>query len=291
MFVQGGASAFLENLTALRVIRVFRLVRVIRLCRVLKHVRELRTLIISIAASMKALVWTILLLLMLIYTASLVVTQAVFEKRQAIHEAGLDVDVDDLMSMFGDLGLTMLSMFEALFGGQDWDVFLTPLMEHISPWLALPYSVFILFGLLTIMNAITGVFVDNVLQCTKKNEEMYLVNNVRELFSKIPNGMNGTMSWKVFESLLNTQQMREAIHAINLEPADARGLFRLLDADNSGCVCAQEFFAGCLRLRGPAKALDLAILHFEVKKLAQQITGFLPSHAPPLSTSLEREGS
>jgi len=277
MCVQGGATTFLENLTALRVVRVFRLVRVIRLCRVLKHVRELRTLIVSIGASMKALAWTVVLLCLLIYTASLMVTQAVFEKRQAVHESGIETDLDDLTRFFGDFGLTMLSIFEALFGGQDWDVFLYPLMVHISPWIALPWSCFMCFGLLTIMNAITGVFVDNVLQCTKKNEELYLVNNVRELFSILPDGMNGTMSWSVFESLMDTRQMREAIHAINLDPADARGLFRLLDADSSGCVCAQEFFAGCLRLRGPAKALDLAILHFEMKKLAQQMMGSMQS--------------
>merc|ERR1712061_754405 len=111
-----------------------------------------------------------------------------------------------------------------------------PLMTHITPWVAIPWTCYIAFGTLAMLNAITGVFVENVLMCTKKNEEVYLVNNVRELFSKIPDGIRGTMDWLCFESLLSTEQMCEAIQAINLEPDDARGLFRLLDSDNSGCV-------------------------------------------------------
>jgi len=272
VIMQGGAvSSVVQNLTLLRIVRICRLVRLIRLCRVLKYVRELRTIIVSIGISLKSLAWTVVLLLLLIYCSSLVVTHIVFEKRQTAYETGLDNDLEELKYLFGDLGLTMLSMFETLFGGQDWDVFLRPLMTHISPWIALPWSCYVAFGVLAMLNAMTGVFVENVVQSTKRNEEAFLVNNVRELFSKIPDGIHGKMDWHRFESLLNTSQMQEAIQAIKLELADARGLFKLLDADNSGCVCAEEFLAGCLRLRGPAKALDLAILHFEVRKLTQRV--------------------
>jgi len=270
--MQGGVgSAIMQNLAVLRAVRIFRLVRLIRLCRVLKHVRELRTLIVSIGTSLKALAWTLVLMLLLVYCASLVVTHLVFEKRQEAFESGQDLELHELEDLFGDMGRTMLSLFESLFGGQDWDIFLRPLMTHITPWIALPWCSYIAFGMLAMLNTITGVFVENVLQCTKKNEEVYLVNNVRELFSTVPGGIHGKMDWRCFERLLNTSQMQDAIQAINLEDADARGLFKLLDADNSGLVCAEEFLAGCLRLRGPAKALDLAILHFELRKLGQHL--------------------
>merc|ERR1712014_133137 len=73
----------------------------------------------------------------------------------------------------------------------------------------------------------------------------------------------------------------------NLEPSDARGLFRLLDADSSGSVCAEEFFSGCLRLRGPAKALDLALLAHEVKGIAMDFK----THSQFVQTKLQELAS
>merc|ERR1711933_89547 len=39
--------------------------------------------------------------------------------------------------------------------------------------------------------------------------------------------------------------------------------------DDSGTVSGEEFLNGCLRLRGPAKGLDLALLLKEVRRIAQ----------------------
>merc|ERR1719440_1645900 len=69
--------------------------------------------------------------------------------------------------------------------------------------------------------------------------------------------------------------------SVDLDPSEARSLFKLMDADQSGTVEAEEFVMGCLRLRGTAKAIDLATLMYEnrrwfhrfeklLKKLRQQ---------------------
>jgi len=79
------------------------------------------------------------------------------------------------------------------------------------------------------------------------------------------------MTWPVFKSKLATEEMKLAFKAINVDVSDAKGLFTLLDLDGSQEVNAHEFLAGCLRLRGPAKALDLAILAREVRQLTQRI--------------------
>jgi len=64
--------------------------------------------------------------------------------------------------------------------------------------------------------------------------------------------------------------MREYFKAIDVDPSEAKGLFRLLDIDSSDALDAEEFLGGCLRLRGPAKALDVALLMHEVKNLNQR---------------------
>merc|ERR1712228_849165 len=70
---------------------------------------------------------------------------------------------------------------------------------------------------------------------------------------------------------LEVPQMQEFFKAIDVDQSEAKGLFHLLDLDNSGSVSAEEFINGCLRLRGPAKSLDLALLIQEVRIALSQL--------------------
>eukprot|EP00425_Heterocapsa_triquetra_P044336 CAMPEP_0195081072 /NCGR_PEP_ID=MMETSP0448-20130528/22630_1 /TAXON_ID=66468 /ORGANISM="Heterocapsa triquestra, Strain CCMP 448" /LENGTH=114 /DNA_ID=CAMNT_0040114075 /DNA_START=69 /DNA_END=410 /DNA_ORIENTATION=- len=77
------------------------------------------------------------------------------------------------------------------------------------------------------------------------------------------------MTWEHFMSLLDRPEMRNYFQALELDTSEARGLFRLLDIDNSGTINAEEFLHGCLRFRGPAKALDLALIMREVRRTSR----------------------
>ena len=48
---------------------------------------------------------------------------------------------------------------------------------------------------------------------------------------------------------------------------DAFMLFHMLDASHEGHIQADEFLNGCLRLDGPAKAIDLAAFMEESRKV------------------------
>jgi len=66
--------------------------------------------------------------------------------------------------------------------------------------------------------------------------------------------------------------MLHYFEAIDVNPSEAKGLFSLLDLDNSGTIDAEEFLAGCIRLRGPAKALELALLVQQVERLFRKFS-------------------
>merc|ERR1719199_1840014 len=95
---------------------------------------------------------------------------------------------------------------------------------------------------------------------------------MREVFREANGGITGVMTWEMFESQLDKRNMQEYFRAIDVDPSEARGLFRLLDLDGSGAIDAEEFLSGCLRLRGPAKALDLALLMHEVAQISAIIS-------------------
>jgi len=261
-------QAFQSSLSLLRIAKLFRLVRI---ARILRHIRALRTLIFSIIVSLRSLIWTLLLLALMIYMFSALITSLVtqsFKNKITFHRPENE---DALMKYYGGMDTSMFSLFEALFGGQDWDILVRPLMEDVHWSMSLVFAFYIAFSTLALLNVVTGVFVDNVLECTKKDKDVFLVNNVRELFSQIEGGVRGVMNWEVFQSKLETEEMKAAFKAINVDLSEARGLFSLLDLDNSKEVNAQEFIAGCLRLRGPAKALDLAVLIREVTQLRESL--------------------
>lgn len=258
------------NFSFTRVLRLLRLIRVIRLARILRLIRELRVLVSSITNSLKSLVWTVLLLLLMIYSVSLCITQLVSDhfidkRRENVKE--------DIVHFYGTLPRCMLSLFQAISGGVDWDTLIVPLIEDVSPFLAALFILYIAFAFLAIMNVVTGVFVDSVLVSAKADKESFLLNNARELFETL----DEEMDWEAFEAKIETPQMQEFFKGIDVDPDEAKGIFQLLDLDESGSVNADEFFSGCVRLRGPAKALDSALMLRHMEKMKKQY-GVLVEH-------------
>lgn len=47
-------------------------------------------------------------------------------------------------------------LFQTISNGVDWDNVLNPLMEFISPWVAIPFCFYIGFGIFALMNIVTG---------------------------------------------------------------------------------------------------------------------------------------
>merc|ERR1712176_1160689 len=93
-----------------------------------------------------------------------------------------------------------------------------------------------------------------------------MVNSMRDLFEQVDFAETGQMTWDQFESQLGTPGMEMYFRAIDLDISEARGLFKLLDLDESDSISVDEFVMGCLRLRGNAKAIDLATLMFENRR-------------------------
>jgi len=258
----------LGNLSTTRIIRILRLIRVMRLARILQGISELRILVLSILSSVRSMFWTVVLILLIIYTFSLFITQMVADHRKVFH---LPLDLDSSLHLhFGSLGATMLSLFMSITGGVDWQDVCRPLME-IWPWMAIIFTAYISFAVLMMLNTVTGVFVESVLQSQARDRDAFMVSNARELFQGLEGGLHAQMGWEMFQSKATSPQMQEFFKAIDVEPSEAKCLFDLLDLDNSGEISADEFLSGAMRLRGPAKALDLAVLVNEVRQIDKQL--------------------
>merc|ERR1712083_694434 len=135
--------------------------------------------------------------------------------------------------------------------------------DHISPWLVVPVCLYIGFTIFALMNTVTGVFVESALASKKREEELFLLHTLRHLFQNTDEDGSGDISWEEFQSQLESPEMHIFFQTIDLDLDEAEELFTLVDIDGSGSIDPEEFVNGCIRLQGPAKALDLATFMHE----------------------------
>merc|ERR1712176_498889 len=217
----------------LRVVRVLRLIRVVRLMRILRLISELRTIVTSLAGSFKSFIWTVVLLLLLIYTVGIFFTQLVTDHRVSLGDAH---EPEFLAEYFGSLTDTTLVLYQSILGGISWRAVAHPLMNEIGWGLGIVFSTYVTFCVLAIMNVVTGVFVESALNSARHDRDIYMVNSVRSLFIRAKIDMTGNLTWDEFESLLNSPEMEEYFKTIDVDISEAHGIFELLDIDGSGTL-------------------------------------------------------
>lgn len=142
------------NLNFMRLVRLMRLLRILRLMRVLRFVQELRSMVMSIAASLRSLMWTIILLAFLMYGVGVCLIQMIADK--GLEEPRIMEIAPDIKLYYGSLVEALVSLFAGITGGIDWNDLLVPLEDQIGPWLAAVFVLYIAFAVLAMMNVVTG---------------------------------------------------------------------------------------------------------------------------------------
>lgn len=237
-------------------------------------------MLVSIMSSLKALFWTILLLVMLLYVLAVYITQTVTDHVRDYPEQ-LDSPV---RKYYGSVWRSLLSLYQAMSGGMDWAELADPLIDDISIIFAPAYSVYIAFVVFAVLNVVTGIFVekavasaandrDHVIQEELAKQDSY-VNEVRDMFREADTDGSGMMSWEEFEEHMQDARVQAYFKVLELDVSEAHGLFKLLDMDNGGYISCDEFVMGCLRLKGQAKNVDVATLIYENKRMALKWSTF-----------------
>lgn len=265
VLLQGELAAGPMGVTSLKALRIIRLTRVFKtaqVMRIFRFVIPLRTLVRSIMHTLKALIWALLLLFLVVYVFAVLFTQTV-------NTAVSDMDTSspelhDVKRYFGNLVNTMLSLFMSIAGGVSWEAVITPL-GFISPLWALLFLFYISFTYFAVLNVVTGVFCQSAIESAQNdhltvaqslidNREAH-IERLRTLFEEL--GTDCGITFHAFEEKMADPAVREYFETLGINVYDAWSFFKLLDADGGGCVEAEEFFEGCLRFRGQARAVEV----------------------------------
>merc|ERR1719189_668992 len=169
---------------------------------------------------------------------------------------------------WGSIFQSVLSLYMGITGGDDWKNFVDPFKSDSTQYILTTavFSIYIAFATLVMLNLVTGVFVEGAQRIIKEDRDNEIMNMAAKLFMDTDNDDSQDITLQEWTDQLNEGNLDEYIRAVGISRAEATRLFDLLDLDGSGTVTIAEFVRGCLRLRGPAKAMDMADMLHNMKK-------------------------
>jgi len=279
------AAGSLQQTMLLRIFRVARLVRLLKIAKYLSFLRELRLMIFGMIASLRSLLWSFVMLALVVYVFSIVFVQAAVSFLQSNNFDGELAELREAyIEWFGSIQLSMRTLLVAISGGTDWIQF-CQMLELVSPFYSLMFILYTMLVFHGVLHVVASIFVDSAMNTSKQettdlifqemnNKDSYM-RLIQTVLQEADKDASGTVSWDEFQKYLNHHRMMKFFRAIELDVTEARGLYKLLDVDESDEVPIDEFVTGCFRLKGNAKSLDLASLMHENKKVMQVLMKFM----------------
>ncbi|CAK9012373.1 Sodium channel protein 1 brain (Sodium channel protein I brain) [Durusdinium trenchii] len=272
------------NLSFLRVFRVFRLVRVVRLVRTVRSLKSLRTMLFSIITSMTALFWAFVMLLLTMFMFSIIFCNGVAYYFQFMDPNNTrQVENSDLVfEFFGGVYLTLVSLFSAISGGNDWMFYGMMIRDGPGEIYFVVFLFYIFFCLVGLLNVVTGIFVDSAV-CTRTEDEVVesfteeqtrLCGEMKRIFTDADMDGNGFITFEEFCIQLENPWVQAFLSGLDIDITDARIVFTLLDVDGSGGLTVEEFVDGALKLKGPAKGIDMLSMMFDLVRYNIRFSDF-----------------
>eukprot|EP00929_Paragymnodinium_shiwhaense_P066017 TRINITY_DN3307_c0_g1_i1.p1 TRINITY_DN3307_c0_g1~~TRINITY_DN3307_c0_g1_i1.p1 ORF type:complete len:666 (+),score=117.52 TRINITY_DN3307_c0_g1_i1:177-2174(+) len=297
-----GKVAFASNLSFVRLLRILRLLRVLRLVRLFQFLGDLNVVTSAIAASLKSLVGTLVMMFLMMFIVGMGVCQLTNthridqrdrdpERFAELLSSGSLQDDAPLQYWWGSLLRSILTLYEAILGGVDWNDVVMPLIG-VHPILGVLFAVYIAFVILTMFNVLTGVFVESSLKLADKLKTDDFVEHLSVLIEDLSDS-DGQLSRQDFDECLQVEETRTLMKSLGIELDDATVLFDFIcEESESGSLNAEEVLTGLVRLRAGAKFIDVvrvlhAIddnfrqmrqIHHEVDHLTQRV---LTAESPP----------
>jgi len=260
----------------LRVVRIFRFIRVLRLARALRFIRELKTLVSCVLGCMRSLAWTLLSLMMYVYICSVCFTIFFADLREelaSIRTKGSTFQRHDelLEYYFGSVSRTMLTLFAVGSDGLEWHDTCVELFQ-ITVAGGMAFVAYTLLMTMFVMNIIMTMFLETAMKESSQEMTRFLAQHVLQSFDSVDEDLSGDVGWEEFAASLQDPAscMHKYFEEMNIDISQADSLFKLIDIDGSGRVDPVEFVGGCLRLRGQAQAIDLALLAYNTREMHER---------------------
>lgn len=253
--------------------KMLKLFRIMRVFRVFRFFRELGNWAMMIIDSLKSLFGALILLGIIVYVFAVSLSMNTADWLIQQESAGM-VDrmlYEDVETWFGSLGSTVYTLMLSILGGVSWHI-VCDLLFRIDILSACMLLFYIMFTIFSVLNVITGVFVDSAIQTTNSQRDIQIerelelkdsfLKSLKDFFEALDTDGNGAIHLDEIKIMLQDQTLAAYFAVLGFDEVNAHQIFHLLDDDESGEVSIQEFLDGCAKLKGQARSIDVhAIMH------------------------------
>ncbi|CAE7720451.1 CACNA1B [Symbiodinium pilosum] len=263
----------------LRIVKIARFARAIRIFKVLRFVRALRILLFSILHTLKSLIWSQVLLMIIIFSFAILFSDATIAY-VVDNDLAQSFDSTTLFKYFGSPLRTMTTLFRSISGGVTWEEPANALQDVGGEWVLL-FTVYVAFCLFAVLNVMVGVFCHSAITGAEKDQDLLVQSLLQEkegfrerflqLFKQIDDG-SGRITLLEFENRFQDESVKALFEALELGATDAWTLFQMLDKDGDHNIDADEFIDSCIRMRGSARSVDVCGLRLQTAKIRSQLS-------------------
>eukprot|EP00931_Biecheleriopsis_adriatica_P086861 TRINITY_DN61426_c0_g1_i1.p1 TRINITY_DN61426_c0_g1~~TRINITY_DN61426_c0_g1_i1.p1 ORF type:complete len:552 (+),score=96.21 TRINITY_DN61426_c0_g1_i1:111-1766(+) len=257
-------------------LRIIKLVRILRIARIATVFPELHVLISSIVDSLYSLVWTLVLIVSFLYAIAIFITQAVNEHKILMGSEYMEEHEESIIEFYGTLDQTMVALYMIISEGIHWSELMDPLAAHISPWMRLLFVIFVGFQLFAMMNVITACFVDNAMKIAAKAEKDEILDSLWHMLQTGHSGHTGAhckehpdieITLDSFQDCYHAEAMTRFLELVGAQGESANRIFETIDQDGDGSLTAHEFLEDIAKLIGPARAMQMAMFHRDMREM------------------------
>jgi len=260
------------NPTVLRLVRLVHVARVLPFARTMRSFDSLFLLVRSLRASVTALLWSFLLLLLVQLSVGLCLSQAL---SGYLRDESKDLQTRQaIFRCFGTFTHTIVTMFEIAIG--NWIPTCRLLMDNVNEWYGMFYVLYRCVFMFAVVNVIRAVFITETSRVAASDDKIAIMKKQRmqeeyaqklaTIFTELDDSGDGQVDWEEFSQILEDDVMKRYLGTMEIDTSDVALLFKLLDGGD-GTISSQEFCQGILKLKGEAKSIDILVLRKMIRKL------------------------
>jgi len=242
-----------------------------RILRVSKTFSQLRVLIVTMISSIGSLFWSMVLLMILMYTFAVFLSQSLqYDLSELLASPGNEEMKLFLHNNYGTATKATWTMFEITFSG-GWPTWVSPVVAEVSTAYTFIFALYVTVVVFAVTRIITALFLKDTLARAAEDTEMMLretarkkascVKQLREMFNSADKSGDGYITQDEFRQLLSHPEVKAHCAVLELPVWEIEQLYALID-DGDGLVSYEEFCKGVMRIKGPARSLDvITVLH------------------------------
>eukprot|EP00931_Biecheleriopsis_adriatica_P010282 TRINITY_DN11136_c0_g1_i1.p1 TRINITY_DN11136_c0_g1~~TRINITY_DN11136_c0_g1_i1.p1 ORF type:complete len:597 (-),score=98.92 TRINITY_DN11136_c0_g1_i1:162-1952(-) len=262
------------SVEVLRLIRPLKIVRVLRCIRVMVLFQPLRILATGLLASVGALCWSMVLLVIFMTLGGLILTSLL---QDFILDESLDRDTrlwaDE---KYGTSVRSVWTMFQATLSG-GWPNYAVPMVQEVNFWFIGFWLIYVIVVVFAVIRVISALFLKETLSAASSDAYVQMQNNmkqseqfasrIRSVFHQADVSGDGYVSRDEFTAVLQTPLMQQYLKLLEVDIHEANDAFDLLD-DGDNMVSYEEFLQGVVRMKGHARSLEVVAVLQHSKQLA-----------------------